>query len=724
MSVPPSSDGRHRLRLVLPARPPSTLRSVYASLAPVVAVVVVAGTLLAAVLVIPVAGLARYAVSPLPEITVPTGLPDPAATPLATIVTDATDATGEPIARTYDRYRIPTDPGDIAETMKQALVAIEDRRFFSHAGVDWRGVGRAVVTNLATSGAVFDGQGASTITMQYVKNHRLYAVAGGPDEREAATADTLDRKLLDVTVALALEDRLSKQEILARYLDTVYFGNGAYGVAAAARTYFATTPAELTLPQAALLAAMVKAPSTFDPVDAPEAATARRDLVLSVMADVGSITPQQAAAARADGLGVVEPLRQVEQGCVAADPGTGFFCRYVMDHLEEHGLDADELRTGGYTIRTTLDPQAQDAAVRAAAEQVPVGATTGIANAVAIVEPGRAAHRVLALAANRELGPDASAGQTAYALPTTPVPFGAGSIYKIFTAAAALEAGLGIESDVPAPERYTSEEFTDGGDPYRVSGDGGASDETTLQRALALSPNTTFVALLDELGSVDPVVDMAHRLGMRESLALPAGSGRTVGEAVRAEERASFTLGPVPSVPLEVANVAATLVSGGVWCPPTPIASVTDSAGAPVELPLAACEQVVPEALADTLAVGLSADHTIGTAADAADDAGWERPMIGKTGTTQNNLSAGFVGATPQLAAAVLTWSDASPPRPVCVGDPPRLCSDGTLSGGSVPADTWFAAMAPLHESLPVADLPEPDPAYLDGEITTSDTGR
>ncbi|WP_246631929.1 penicillin-binding transpeptidase domain-containing protein [Pseudonocardia nigra] len=211
---------------------------------------------------------------------------------------------------------------------------------------------------------------------------------------------------------------------------------------------------------------------------------------------------------------------------------------------------------------------------------------------------------------------------------------------------------------------------------------------------------------------------MAHRLGLRESLQVPNSSGRPVGEAVRAEERASFTLGPVPTIPLELANVAATIVSGGVWCPPTPIESITNAAGNPVPLDEAPCEQAVPEDLADSLAIALSQDHTIGTASDAADAADWERPMIGKTGTTQRHLSAGFVGATPQLAGAVLTWSDASPPRPVCAGDPPRLCSEGTLYGGTVPAQTWFATMQPLHDGLPAEELPDATEPYLRGEIT------
>lgn len=674
--------------------------------------VLAAGILLAAALLVPAASLVGVA-SPVVAGPAPAGpLPERAGTPVASVITDAD---GTPFARLYEQYRVPAGP--VAESMRAAVVAIEDRRFYDHVGVDWVGVGRAVLSNLITNGAPFEGQGASTITMQYVKNHRLYAVADTPRERDAAVADTLDRKLRDVAVALALEERLTKAQILSRYLDTVYFGHGAYGIGAAARTYFDTTAAELTLAQSALLAGIVKAPATFDPVDNPNSAKARRDLVLAAMADVGSITAQQAQRAAATGLGVVAPLRRAEQGCVAADPGTGFFCRYVVGYLEDLGIDPEELHTGGYTIRTTLDREATGAATRAAAASVPVEATTGIATAVAVVEPGRGAHRVRALASNRDLGPDAGAGQTAYALPSTPVPFGAGSTYKIFTAAAAMERGLGIDSPVPAPETYTSQVFTDAGEPYTVTGDNGAPAETTLRRALALSPNTTFVALLDELGSVDPVVDMAFRLGMRKSLQVTAGPDATVGEAVRAQERASFTLGPVPAIPLELANVAATLASGGMWCPPTPIASVTDRTGSPVALDEAPCARVLPEGLADTLVVGLSDGPTSGTAARAADTVGWERPMLGKTGTTQDSISAAFLGATPQLAGAVMTWSDARAPRPVCTGDPPRLCADGTLSGGSIPAEVWFATMAPLHEDRPVAELPPPDGRYLTGRI-------
>lgn len=176
--------------------------------------------------------------------------------PAASVITDVA---GAPIATLYERYRVPVAAEQIAATMKAAIVAIEDRRFFDHEGVDARGLARAVVANGAT-GAPLEGQGASTITMQYVKNYRLYVLADTPAEQDAATADTVARKLTEARLARRLEERVSKDDILARYLNLVYFGHGAYGVQAAARTYFDTTADQLTVPQAALLAGMVRSP--------------------------------------------------------------------------------------------------------------------------------------------------------------------------------------------------------------------------------------------------------------------------------------------------------------------------------------------------------------------------------------------------------------------------------------------------------------------------------
>nr|WP_246326332.1 penicillin-binding transpeptidase domain-containing protein [Actinomycetospora corticicola] len=454
----------------------------------------------------------------------------------------------------------------------------------------------------------------------------------------------------------------------------------------------------MTVPQAALLAGIVRSPQGYDPTTRPEAARARRGEVLRAMTDVGSISSAQAAAADDAPLGMLSPLARPAPGCGAASEGLGFFCRYAGEELAEAGIPSSELRTGGYTVRTTLDPDAQARADAAAGR---VGTSSGVANVVAVVAPGTGSRPVLALATNREYGPDAGQGQSSLPLVTAPLR-GAGSVYKIFTAAAALEQGLiSPDSELDVPERYTSA-ISPG---YTVENLGSYDDRMTLTRALATSPNTTFVELEDRIGSIGPVVDAARALGLRRTLDAPSpGGGGTIGEAVAAQDQASFTLGPNPTSPLELANVAATLVADGRWCPPTPILSVTDREGRAMDLPAPPCEQAVPASIAADLRTALSRDHTDGTSADAADETGWDRPMIGKTGTTQVSASSAFVGATSSYAGAVLTFSDRGAPQPVCT-DPVRVCSDGTLTGGSVPAETWYRTMEPLHRGLPEGDL-------------------
>ncbi|MGH3902493.1 MAG: penicillin-binding protein [Pseudonocardiaceae bacterium] len=635
------------------------------------------------------------------------------------LVSTVTDKEGVPIAYVFDQNRFNTPPQAIADEMKAAIISIEDRRFFEHNGVDWRGTARAATTNLTASGSALEGQGASTLTMQYVKNYLLYAVARNAAERAAAVESSPTRKLREIQAALQLEKQLSKDEILARYLNIVFFGHNAYGVASAARTYFNTTPDRLTIAQAALLAGMVRSPSTYDPVENPEQALARRNVVIAEMNNVGSITREQAAAAMAEPLGIQRPLTGLTNGCVGAGPADGFYCQYTLDYLSAAGFTEEKLRRGGYLIRTNLDRRASDIAKRAANSEVPTQ-TQGIANAMAIVEPGRERHAVRALVANRDYGLDADAGQTSYALPSLVQGFGAGSIYKIFTAAAMLERGMGIENPVPVTDSYTSRVFKDNGRAYSVGNAGDyRNGSVSLQTALAISPNTTFVALEDRIGKIDPVVDMAYRLGMRQSLTARDSENRTIADAVKQERRGSYTLGPEPTSPLDLANVGATLMSGGKWCPPTPIDAVLDPNGDPVKIPEAPCEQVVPEGLANAMAVGLSKDDQPGgTAFAAAQAAKWTRPMLGKTGTTTANRSAGFVGATPQYSGAVLVWPDGSRPAPICDTDPPRLCGAGNIFGGKVPARTWFDAMVPLHGGLPVMPLPPTEPRYLTGAGT------
>jgi membrane peptidoglycan carboxypeptidase len=223
---------------------------------------------------------------------------------------------------------------------------------------------------------------------------------------------------------------------------------------------------------------------------------------------------------------------------------------------------------------------------------------------------------------------------------------------------------------------------------------------------------------------------MASRLGLRQTMASNMQGNKPDPKAGSVELRASqtenfkskgnwagnasFTLSPAPVSTLELANVAATLMSGGTWCPPSPLLEVLDRNGKTVDVAEQPCEQAVQEGLANTLVTGLSKDVTAGTAQRAASAAHWTRPMLGKTGTTQEHKSAGFVGATPQLAGAVLTFNDSPRPRPIC-DDPTRLCGSGNIFGGKTPAQTWFEAMNPIMAGQPEVGLPDPDPRYLNG---------
>lgn len=626
-------------------------------------------------------------------------------------VTTITDDAGAPIAYLYDQDRQAVASNRISTAMKAAIVAIEDRRFFVESGLDARGVVRALVNNSA-GGAT---QGASTLTEQYVKNYDEYVAARTPAEQLRATAPDLGRKVREAEVAEQLDRTVPKDEILTRYLNVVSFGNQAFGVQAAARTYFDTTADRLTVPQAALLAGMVQSPATDDPVRHPAAATARRNVVIAQMADQGDITSARAAEAAAAPLGVVAPLHGLTEGCLGAGDA-GFFCSSVLDDLARAGITEGELRRGGYTVRTTMNRAATEQAKAAVDAEVPP-TQPHVADVLSIVAPGADAHRVTAMVANRGYGLDAGREQTTYDLPGTPENLGAGSVYKIFTSSAYLAQGGGVDTVIPVPANGYASPLTPG---FVVSNDGDYPPQMTLQDALARSPNTAFVKL-EETTGVAPVVDMAVTLGLR-SLADTPGAGRaSIADTVKAQNQASFTLGVAPTSSLELANVGATLASHGVWCPPDPVTSVTDASGAPVPVHDAACEQAVPGPLADTEMTALSKDDQPGgTSAAAATAAGWDRPTAAKTGTTQTSESGAFVAATPSLSAAAITFDDSSSPRPICTGSPPASCGTGNLFGGTTPAQTWYRAMTSILGSSPVQPLPAPDPRFLTGGRLTT----
>ncbi|GEC22808.1 transglycosylase [Pseudonocardia hydrocarbonoxydans] len=639
--------------------------------------------------------------------------------PQTTIVTDNA---GNTIAQLFvpDQNRRSVTSDEISPAMKAAIVAVEDRRFYQHQGVDWQGTVRAVVTN-SVSGSI--EQGASTLTQQYVKNYLLYVDAETETDRLKATEQTPARKLKEAQIALQLEQSLSKDEILTRYLNIVPFGNGAAGIASAARTYFGSTPAELTVPQAALLAGMVRSTTATDPVQNPQAALDRRNLVIQQMLEQQMIDQAQADEALAQPLGIASPLNTQANGCIGAGPA-GFFCQYVQEYLSEAGFSTDQLRHGGYTIRTTLDPVVLERMQASLTAEVPAD-QPNVANVMATVRPGTERHEVLAMGSSRVYGLDADALETSYGLPYIPVPLGAGSVYKTFTAATALEKGLGINYQLSVPPSgYASPIYVDGGGrPLPVQNSGSYGERMTITDALAQSPNTAFVKLMEFTGVPD-VVDMAVRLGLR-SLAterfVDPNTGqptdRSIAEVTKAQRQASFTLGVSPTSVLELSNVGATLASGGMWCPPTPIASITDPEGNPVPVTEAPCEQVVDPGLANAMMTAMSKDDLPGgTAANAARQVGWDRPMAGKTGTTQANKSAAFLGYFPEISGAVITYDNDNRPDALCDGaGSPFACARGNIFGGKTPAETWYGMMSPLFEGQPVTPLPPVDDRYLEG---------
>ncbi|WP_245734280.1 transglycosylase domain-containing protein [Lentzea jiangxiensis] len=654
------------------------------------------------------------------------------------LMTTVTDKDGTPIAYLYDQYRVRTPSDKISPHMKDALFAIEDRRFYEHHGVDWFATLRAAARNNA-SGSV--EQGASTLTQQYVKNYLVHVLARtDKNAQRAAQEQSLTRKLREARIAVGLETALSKDEILARYLDLVPFGSTIFGVAAAAQAYFDTTPDKLTVPQAATLAGMVNSPTALDPEARPDKAIERRNLVIDAMATDGKVSKDDADRHKASPLGLQEPVRTLQTGCVGAGPSYGFFCSFLVEYLTEAGFNLEELKIGGYRIETTLDPKITEYAKAAVEAQAPKN-TPGVANTMAIVRPGKDAHEVVALVANRDYGLNKEEFETQFDLPSgVENKFGTGSVYKVFTAAAALEKGIGIETVIPSPNSYTSRVFKGGATSCPATGEPNTywyclsnhndryPPQMPLRQALATSPNTAFV-ILEEKTGLEAVVTMASKLGMRKTMATniagvppdPKGpKDLRVNQAqfYAGNGNASFTLGPAPSSTLELANVAATIMSGGTWCKPTPIKKVSDRNGKPVELIKPPCEQAVPEPLANALAVGLSEDSKgQGTAASAAAKVGWKRPMMGKTGTTEEYKSAAYMGATPDYAGAVQAFNDSTSPQGICIGDgAPRLCPEGNIYGGTVPAGTWFDAMTKVHADLPERPLPEIEERFRHGD--------
>jgi membrane peptidoglycan carboxypeptidase len=605
-------------------------------------------------------------------------------------------ANGELITSFYQENRAPVPGDQIAEVMKQALVAIEDARFYEHGGLDVQGTLRALVTNLAAGGV---REGGSTITQQLVKQTLLQA-ADTPEEREAAIDETVGRKLREARLALALEDAYRKDELLTRYLNIVYFGQNAYGIQPAARAFFGVDAAVLTLPQAALLAGLVQSPGDDDPFTNPERATVRRNRVLERMAEQGYITRAQEADATASPLGLA-PAPPPRRGCVQASVGA-YVCDFVQKYLTQTlGISQYELEHEGYVVQTTLDADLQRAGDSAVLETMPMGDSK--AATFTAVQPGTG--HLLAMSINRIFGYDLTdPAQESYNLNAAPSR-GAGSTFKVFVAAAALARGYSTQYTLTAPSPYVSRVYKKDGGPYPVRNAGSYRATLDLTTALYQSSNTYFLALEDALGSVEEPVGMAEAMGLYKFG--PDGLARQIID----ENRGSFTFGPDATSPLGLASAYSTLAAGGTQCDVVPVTAVLDRFGKPLlgddgaPLVTDTCTpEAIPPGVANTLNQMLRKDVEPGNPGQTASRAYVPGHQIaGKTGTTQENLSVAFVGYTPEITASVMVFN-------------PKEREDVGGFGGGKGATIWRAAMAPILNARGSGTFPPADPVVVAGK--------
>ena len=570
-------------------------------------------------------------------------------------------AAGDVVAELHgeqDRQDVSLD--DVTPELVQAVVAIEDRRFFLHAGIDVPAIARAFAANVE-AGEV--EQGGSTLTQQYVKN----TITGN--------AVTLERKVEEAALAFQLEQQLGKEEILERYLNSVYFGAGAYGVAAASRTFFGVEPDELDLGQASLLAGLIRSPSALDPFRFPEAATERRDLVLDAMVEVGAVSAEAADEVRDEPLGLRTPPPPED------DPN-GWFLDEVRrriindDRFAAIGPTADDrvdaLFTGGLRIHTTLDEDVQELAGEAV--DTVLTEDDDPAAAVVVLEPGTGAVRAL------YGGPVEDRVAAGFSLATQgrrqP-----GSSFKPIVLAAALERGVSLDRVFPGGACASFAgvpDWSDGVCNYANSSFG----PLTLREATVRSVNTVYARLGVELGP-QAILAQATQLGITSELppvhALALGAGEVT--------------------PFELAGAYAPFATLGVRHRPHLVDRITDAEGTVLWQHDDDGVEVIDPGVAHFVTRTLEEVVDRGTGVAAAIG----RPQAGKTGTSQDSADAWFVGYTPDLLASV--WVGFPEGRVPMV--PPRTRE--VVEGGRYPARIWAALMEPALATIPPTPFPQPE---------------
>ena len=555
------------------------------------------------------------------------------------------------LARLGDANRVSVDFTQIPVITQHAMLAAEDREFYSHGGFSIRGISRAIYTNLM--GAAGAG-GGSTITQQYAKNAFL------TQER------TVTRKAKELVLSIKLETLISKDQILADYMNTIYFGRHAYGIESAATSYFGKSAKDLNYSESAFLAAIVQAPSGLAPEKNLDGLQLRWNYVLDGMVTKGWLSQEERSSAMFP-MYLTEPPAQTFSG------PQGYLIEQARQTMYASGVTEDQINLGGLRVVTTFNKQAQDAMILAVAEQGPKEKIDGLRIGVASVRPETG--EVVAMYG----GADYLENQLNNA---TQMIGQAGSTFKPFTLAAGIESGASLSTAFSGKNKTKV-------DNYVVVNYGGHSygDRVTLLKATENSINSAFVELAESVGR-EVVLKSAIRAG------IPA-------DAVGMEPNLAFTLGTASPHVVDIAAAYATFASRGLQVSPSYIKSITTGSGEtlfklspkPVQAFSTDVADIVTYALQKVVQVGT------GTAARALG-----RPVAGKTGTTNDNKSALFAGYTPELATAVMFVKDGPDGQPVSLSGTGGMSS---VTGGSYPARIFTAYMKGALEGVPIQKFPD-----------------
>ena len=586
-----------------------------------------------------------------------------------------TDSTGKTLAKVVPPEGNRTDVKitDIPKSMQDAVIAAEDRQFRSNEGFSVTGIGRAVVGRFTNNA---DAGGGSTITQQYVKN----ALVG--DEH------SYERKFKELAIATKMSGQWSKDDIMAAYLNTIYFGRGAYGVSAASQAYFRKDVSKLTPEESAVLAAAIRSPSFYDPAVDKVASEGRWNYVLDGMVQIGSLKQSERASMQ-------YPKVYPQPAAAVETPGpNGLIKRQVMAELNKLNISEQQVRTEGLKITTTIDPKAQNAAVQAACRENKIyscdngvlnGEPDKIRDAVVSIDPKTGGVR------GYYGGDDGQGWDYAQAGLQT------GSSFKVFALIAALEQGI------PLSKVYSSAPYQTSTGLTVENSDGESCGSCNLATAMKMSLNTVYYRLMMDLkGQARAVADAAHTAGVAESF----GDIQKTLQNPNGEVEGGVVLGQYPSRVIDMASAYATLAASGVYREPYMVQKVETSTGEVLyEHQQNDGKRVFPAKVADNVTSALEPIAAYSNGNGLSDGTYGTRPSAAKTGTAQlgdtgQNKDAWMVGYTPQLSTAVWVGTDKGTALTNYGGSP--------VYGSGLPAQIWRKSMNNALEGDQVEQFPEP----------------